>query len=352
MTSPFKRNVIVAALLAAMGPLYAQHDQNIANSDGATVRADMNNALAALFSVSSGSSAPTTTIAYMLWADTTNGLLKQRNAANTSWLVRGTLAETFLTARSSNTILGVADFGRAFIATSTFSQTLTAAATLGDGWYCWYRNDGAGVITIDPNSSETIDGATTIILSPGEACGIFCTGAAFKTIGRTDINALDADGSPDTAADYVVTYDASTGRLRKVLLSNVTLTAASQAQQETGTSTAVAVTPGRQQFHPSAAKGWVKAGTTGNILLSYNVLSVTDAGVGQLGVTWDVDFSSTHYVCVGNSNGLPGGSAATTQVGMFDNSATGSITFWSLRVSDGAGSDPSASYMVAAYGDQ
>lgn len=64
----------------------AQHDQDIANAAGATVRSDINAALAALFSLSSGASAPSVTIAYMLWLDTANGLLKQRNSTNTAWI--------------------------------------------------------------------------------------------------------------------------------------------------------------------------------------------------------------------------------------------------------------------------
>lgn len=161
-----------------------QHDMDIANGSGATVRSDLNNALEALATLSSGATEPSTTLAYQPWADTTSGLLKQRNASNLGWLVRGTLAETFVVARSSNTIIGVGDFGRTLVCTSTFTQTLTAAATLGDGFMFRIRNDGTGVITIDPNSSETIDGATTIALMPGESCTIFCNGTSFKTIGR------------------------------------------------------------------------------------------------------------------------------------------------------------------------
>lgn len=69
---------------------------NIANADGATVRADLNNALQALATVSSGAAAPATTFAYMLWADTTNGKLMIRNAANSAWIEVGTLASQFL----------------------------------------------------------------------------------------------------------------------------------------------------------------------------------------------------------------------------------------------------------------
>ena len=86
--------------------------------------------------------------------------------------------------RSSNTILAVADIGKFFLATSTFTQTLTAAATLGVGWFCDYRNDGTGVITIDPNAAETVDGATTIALNPAESITLFCDGSNFKTMGR------------------------------------------------------------------------------------------------------------------------------------------------------------------------
>lgn len=64
----------------------AQHDQVIDNGAGAAVRADINAALAALFTQNSGATAPSVTTAYMLWADTTSGLLKMRNAANTAWV--------------------------------------------------------------------------------------------------------------------------------------------------------------------------------------------------------------------------------------------------------------------------
>lgn len=71
----------------------AQHDQVLANASGAVFRGDANDALAALFSLSSGSSAPSTTTAYMLWADTATGLLKQRNAANSAWITLWTMSD-------------------------------------------------------------------------------------------------------------------------------------------------------------------------------------------------------------------------------------------------------------------
>ena len=64
----------------------SQHDYVIENQDGASFRADINNALAAVVSLNSGQTEPAAPFAYMLWQDTTAGVLKQRNAANSAWV--------------------------------------------------------------------------------------------------------------------------------------------------------------------------------------------------------------------------------------------------------------------------
>ena len=74
----------------------ATHDYVIANGTGAAVRSDLNDALAAIVSQNSNSTEPATTYAYQWWADTTTGLLKIRNAANSDWVTIGTLASTNL----------------------------------------------------------------------------------------------------------------------------------------------------------------------------------------------------------------------------------------------------------------
>jgi hypothetical protein len=70
----------------------SQHDMNIANASFPAVRADLNLAFAALVQNSSGATEPTTTFAYQFWADTTTGIFKQRNAANTAWINLFTIA--------------------------------------------------------------------------------------------------------------------------------------------------------------------------------------------------------------------------------------------------------------------
>ncbi len=69
----------------------SQHDMDIANQAGAAFRADLNLALLALVGNNNGTSAPTTTFPYMFWADTSAGVLKMRNAANSAWVSLGLL---------------------------------------------------------------------------------------------------------------------------------------------------------------------------------------------------------------------------------------------------------------------
>jgi len=172
------------ARLELLGQALLQGDQNIANQTGAATRSDLNNELQALARFSDGTSAPATTYPYQFWADTTNGLLKQRNAANSGWIIRHTLAETRAVAKSAGYTVAIGDFNQLFKCSSTFTLAFTAAATLGDGFTFEVQNTGAGVITLDPNSTEQIDGATTVTLSAGQSCRVWCDGSAFFSIGR------------------------------------------------------------------------------------------------------------------------------------------------------------------------
>ena len=64
----------------------SQNDLVISNQTFPATRADINSALQALGSNNSGSSAPATTYANMLWYDTSSNILKMRAAANDAWI--------------------------------------------------------------------------------------------------------------------------------------------------------------------------------------------------------------------------------------------------------------------------
>lgn len=121
-------------------------------------------------------------------------------------------------------------------------------------------------------------------------------GTQFNILGFFHFNALTSEASPATG-DFVPLYDISETGYNKATIANIfALMAAAQSDQETATSTTLYVTPGRQQFHPSAAKFWAKANSGGTLVVSYNMTSITDVGVGQISGTIATDFSSADWV--------------------------------------------------------
>lgn len=82
---------------------------------------------------------------------------------------------------------------------------------------------------------------------------------------------------------------------------------ATQGDQEAATSLNAVVSPGRQQYHPSAAKAWVRfdgsASSPITPTAAYNVSNVTKSGTGQYTINFGVSFSAgTAYTCTSNSN--------------------------------------------------
>jgi len=101
-----------------------------------------------------------------------------------SWASPGTTIEDI----SANDTLVGADSGTCKRVTATCTLSLTAAATLGSGWWCDVIVDGdyndLRVVTVDPNSTEEIDEQTTIKAYLGEQFRIYCDGTKFRTYGR------------------------------------------------------------------------------------------------------------------------------------------------------------------------
>ena len=167
----------------------AQEDYSIANADGATVRADINNHLSAIVSLNSGATAPTTTFAYQLWADTSNNVLKQRDSTNTSWVIRATLDSDRVLSKTAAYTVTLADYDKVILAdaaSAAFTITMPAAATAGDGFRVTIiriNNVSSGNdVTIDGNASETINGSTTRILKAQyETARLVCDGSNWYT---------------------------------------------------------------------------------------------------------------------------------------------------------------------------
>ena len=173
--------------------------------------------------------------------------------------------------------------------------SLAAAATLGDNWFVYVTNQGTGTLTIDPNSSETIDGASTAAILQGESCMVVCDGTNFVTIGRGRSVSLTT-----TAASINI---AGSGTI-----SLSTAQIAAQIQNLTGL-----LTGNRTVYYGTSAGFWF----------------VTNSTTGSYSVTLKTDSSDTGVVIASGtsgiytSNGVNLTSAFSAGVGTVTSVATG-----------------------------
>ena len=140
----------------------AQHDFSIANQGFPAFRADLNDALGAIASTSSGASAPSVPYANQLWMDTTNHILKVRNEDNDAWISLATFDQT------TDAVTYIDSVELAKVIVSDAVQTFTAAqrgavATLSE----------TATITVDlalsNNFTVTLTGTATAVGAPTNA---------------------------------------------------------------------------------------------------------------------------------------------------------------------------------------
>ena len=116
----------------------AQHDYVLSDQSGNAFRSDLNNALAAAVTQNSGAVEPSPAFAYMPWPDTTAGIFKIRNAANTAWISVFRLDGTFslippaddavTLAKLPDGVLAASTAGRLKMADEFVTQAKLAAA--------------------------------------------------------------------------------------------------------------------------------------------------------------------------------------------------------------------------------
>lgn len=225
-----------------------------------------------------------------------------------------------------------------------------------------------GDVTIS-NAGVTAIGGTVIVdgdINAGAAItrSKLASGTNYRIVANNSSGVMAENAA--LTANTVVTADAN-GQLTgvapstsgNVLTSNGTtwassaaaggLSAASQAEMEAASSTAVAVTPGRTHFHPGTCKAWALVDaddTTPAILASYGMTSVGDDDVGDMTLTFSITFSSANYCAVFGGRGDNLGTATVQEQ---CNSVTRSTTANRLFTLTLAGAPTDFPIVSAAY---
>ena len=202
----------------------AQHDYIIANQSGASFRADLNNGLAAAVSQNSGAAEPSTTYAYMPWADTTTGLYKIRNGANSAWIplykldgtgfsvANGTAAAPSIFFRDSGTDTGIYSSGTDAVDIATAGVRRVGVSSAGDvtiygqGDLRFADNDSSNYVGLQAPSTVISNVVFTLPSADGTARQALVTdgAAALSFANRSELvlaTSLVATGS-NSAFDF------------------------------------------------------------------------------------------------------------------------------------------------------
>ena len=131
----------------------AQHDYDIANASGASVRADINAVLLAIITQNSGDTEPLEKYAFMCWAQPSTGKLFLRNGSNTAWNEIGSLdtANLGLATLADPTLTGEPKAPTAGTTTSTTQIATTAFVQAAAG----AKVDAKKTITTTVDGTET-----------------------------------------------------------------------------------------------------------------------------------------------------------------------------------------------------
>ena len=314
-----------------------QHDYVLANQSGASFRADLNNALAAISSQNSGAAEPSVTYAYMPWADTTNGLFKIRNAANSGWITLyqldgewgtialedGTAAAPSLYFKDSGTDTGAYSPGADQFAIATggvqrvnFNGSTEVVFNDG-GADIDFRIEGdtkPNLFKVDAgNDAVSVDGVFTV------TDNVLLTGT-----GAIDIPAGTTAQRPGTPSPGMIRYNTTTSAFEgysssawgsiadNITNANISASAGIVDSKLTGTT----------------CKAWVNFNGTGTVAIraSFNVSSITDNGTGDYTVNFTTALVDANYSVVGVTGGwgLPY-NYATVNVGHLDIPSTTAV---------------------------
>jgi len=216
----------------------SQHDFNIANQTFPNFRTDVNNALAAITSLQSGASAPSTTVAYMLWADTTNNVLKQRNSSDDGWIIRGSLGDSLVLAKTADYTITLAEHQLLVTVDASGANrtvTLPTLASAGAGLETTIKkiDSSTNTVTVDGNGSETIDGATTIVLSAQYAAITIISGASEWHISADSRQVVTTQGDIVIAGLDKAATRLAVGSASEYILQTVTATATANGDYTT-----------------------------------------------------------------------------------------------------------------------
>ncbi len=96
--------------------------------------------------------------------------------------------------------------GQVILASGFITLSIPVSSSLATKWCVHIINEGTGLITIDPNGAETINGVATLSLYPGESCTVMNTSSgvftAFGMVRQREVSIFTINASNSTTIDF------------------------------------------------------------------------------------------------------------------------------------------------------
>lgn len=205
------------------------------------------------------------------------------------------LARTITAASSAgDRTLTLADTGRliVFSGTTDFTVTLSAAATLLNGWNVEVRSEGKCVVTLDPSGAELIDGAATAVILFRQGGTIACDGTGFRIFGKRSSVLLETVTM--TAAASVALLPAPGYRTTRFKAFGITMSAAgaevyTRFSDDLGATFKAATTNYTQQYDWMLGATGSNAYTTVETAVRYIISSASNS----VGVHYGFEFEAS-----------------------------------------------------------
>ena len=214
------------------------------------------------------------------------------------------------TAKTTTYSVVAADKGKLINATTgTWTLSLLAAATAGDGFNVTVRNSGTGVITVDPNLTENIDGASTLAVNAGESLLLYCDGTAWYSVGKSS-------GVPSGAW---FPYSGTSAPAGYLLCDGSAVSRTTYASLFSAIGTVHGVGDGSSTFNLPDMRGRLPVGQ--DDMGGSAASRVTTAGSGVDGATLGATGGAQNVTLTAAESGLPSHTHTSVNVGV--NSGTG-----------------------------
>lgn len=261
--------------------------------------------------------------------DYLSGLFGADGVTATAMATLGVALSSYVAKTANYTVL-TTDKGKLIDATSgTWTLTLLPAATAGDAFNVSIRNSSTGVITVDPNLTETIDGGSTLAINAGESAVLYCNGTAWVSVGKSS-------GVPSGS---ITGYGGSSAPAGWLLCDGSAVSRTTYASLFSAISTTFGVGDGSTTFNIPDLRGRVLAGQ--DDMGGSAAGRLTTAGGGVDGATLGAVGGAEGITLTAAQSGLPshshsltpitgltgaGGGSADLNSGVYVSGSTGSST--------------------------